>query len=210
MAAIRHHRDGCRGQAGRGRRSRPRPSRPRSLEVVRNTPGPVGPGVLCFRMDRIWQWAWDRYGPRYSWAPAPVPLRRASPARAVRDPASYLASPIKLHDYAVGVMGAFGPGQPVGYLHVVHSAGRVQPHPVDGASPALLGRAPTLTPSGGRRRRRRPRCQAGGPRSSVDEVRSGPRLLTKHLARTRPLQFSRTQALMARTGTRCAANCDSR
>jgi adenylate cyclase len=19
-------------------------------------------------MDRIWQWAWDRYGPRYSWA----------------------------------------------------------------------------------------------------------------------------------------------
>jgi uncharacterized membrane protein len=24
--------------------------------------------ALVSGMDRIWQWAWDRYGPRYSWA----------------------------------------------------------------------------------------------------------------------------------------------
>ena len=27
-----------------------------------------GRGCFVFAMDRIWQWAWDRYGPRYSWA----------------------------------------------------------------------------------------------------------------------------------------------
>ena len=25
-------------------------------------------------MDRIWQWAWDRYGPRYSWAICAISL----------------------------------------------------------------------------------------------------------------------------------------
>lgn len=30
-------------------------------------------------MDRIWQWAWDRYGPRYSWALVPVGFAVAFP-----------------------------------------------------------------------------------------------------------------------------------
>jgi len=46
-----------------------RPSRPRSLELfTTKTPPAASPGVFRFGMDRIWQWVWDRYGARYSWA----------------------------------------------------------------------------------------------------------------------------------------------
>lgn len=51
MAAVRHHRDGGRGEAGPGGRAQP-PPRPRSLETaLRETP-PVAPGVFRTRRPR--------------------------------------------------------------------------------------------------------------------------------------------------------------
>ena len=49
---------------------------------------------------------------------------------------SYLPSPIKLHDYAIGVMAAFG--------SVVEHLGRVRgmPGPDDDAEPAVVGISP--------------------------------------------------------------------
>ena len=63
-----HHRDGDRREAGRGGRPRPRPPRPRSLGSAEETPPVHRRGCFVIGMDRIWQWAWDRYKSRYSWA----------------------------------------------------------------------------------------------------------------------------------------------
>jgi adenylate cyclase len=38
------------------------------MDARSNADGQRWPVVWSPGMDRLWQWAWDRYGARYSWA----------------------------------------------------------------------------------------------------------------------------------------------